>query len=64
MSQSLPTILKAARQLPLEERRELVEQLSKEMDKMEDPILKLGSHPISEDVSDASANHDRYIYRS
>ena len=27
-----------------------------------DPILNLGRHPISLDVEDASANHDRYLY--
>jgi len=29
----------------------------------EDPILKLGQDPIDDDVSDASEEHDRYIYR-
>lgn len=29
----------------------------------EDPILHLGTQPIIEDVSDASINHDKYLYR-
>jgi virulence-associated protein VagC len=29
----------------------------------EDPILQLGRNPISDDVTDASTNHDRYLYR-
>ncbi|MBI1748654.1 MAG: hypothetical protein HYR55_19015 [Acidobacteria bacterium] len=29
----------------------------------EDPILQLGKQPIIDDVTDASVNHDRYIYR-
>src|SRR5690349_16608672 len=28
-----------------------------------DPILQLGRHPIDEEVTDASVNHDRYINR-
>lgn len=28
----------------------------------EDPILELGKHPIVVDVTDASENHDRYLY--
>ena len=27
-----------------------------------DPIFDLGKHPITVDVDDASANHDRYLY--
>lgn len=27
-----------------------------------DPILKLGSNPVSDDLEDASENHDQYIY--
>ena len=27
-----------------------------------DPILELGTQPIVGDVSDASVNHDRYLY--
>lgn len=30
---------------------------------VEDPILELGRNPIDEDVTDASLEHDRYIYR-
>lgn len=29
---------------------------------VDDPILQLGSRPVSDDVEDASANHDQYIY--
>jgi hypothetical protein len=29
---------------------------------MDDPILQLGRRPISDDVEDASENHDQYIY--
>jgi hypothetical protein len=28
----------------------------------DDPILDLGRQPITVDVDDASANHDRYLY--
>ena len=28
----------------------------------EDPILELGKQPIMADVTDASENHDRYLY--
>jgi len=28
----------------------------------DDPILQLGRWPISDDVEDASENHDQYIY--
>ncbi|UJB71695.1 hypothetical protein HRE53_12480 [Acaryochloris sp. 'Moss Beach'] len=28
-----------------------------------DPILELGQHPIDDDISDASINHDRYLHR-
>ena len=28
----------------------------------DDPILQLGRNPITDDVTDASVNHDRYIY--
>jgi hypothetical protein len=28
----------------------------------DDPILDLGKQPITLDVDDASANHDRYLY--
>lgn len=28
----------------------------------EDPILQLGKTPITDDVTDASVNHDKYIY--
>ena len=27
-----------------------------------DPILELGKHPISDDLTDASEKHDRYLY--
>lgn len=30
----------------------------------DDPILQLGTEPIDEEVTDASINHDRYIYGS
>jgi virulence-associated protein VagC len=29
----------------------------------EDPILQLGQDPIDEDVSNASVEHDQYIYQ-
>jgi hypothetical protein len=28
----------------------------------EDPILQLGTQPIADEVTDASVNHDRYVY--
>jgi hypothetical protein len=28
----------------------------------EDPILRFGKNPVSDDVTDASINHDDYIY--
>jgi hypothetical protein len=28
----------------------------------EDPIFHLGKDPIEDDITDASANHDRYLY--
>ena len=28
----------------------------------EDPILGLGSEPITEEITDASEHHDRYLY--
>lgn len=28
----------------------------------EDPIFQLGMNPIEDDITDASVNHDRYIY--
>ncbi len=28
----------------------------------EDPILRFGKNPVSDDVTDASENHDEYIY--
>jgi hypothetical protein len=28
----------------------------------DDPILQLGRRPVSDDVGDASENHDQYIY--
>ncbi|MEW6680691.1 MAG: hypothetical protein AB1297_06740 [bacterium] len=28
----------------------------------EDPILQLGREPITENVTDASVNHDQYLY--
>jgi hypothetical protein len=28
----------------------------------DDPILQLGEEPIADDVVDASAHHDRYLY--
>jgi len=27
-----------------------------------DPIFKLGKHPISDELTDASEKHDRYLY--
>lgn len=27
-----------------------------------DPIFKLGKHPVKMDVTDAAENHDRYLY--
>jgi hypothetical protein len=29
----------------------------------EDPIYQLGQNPITDDVTDASVNHDSYIYK-
>jgi hypothetical protein len=30
---------------------------------MDDPILQLGKDPIDDDVTNASVEHDRYIYK-
>lgn len=30
--------------------------------KGEDPILSLGEDPVEDELTDASVNHDRYIY--
>ncbi len=27
-----------------------------------DPAFSIGKHPIEDDITDASVNHDRYIY--
>jgi hypothetical protein len=27
----------------------------------EDPILQMGRHPVDDDITDASVNHDRYL---
>jgi hypothetical protein len=61
MGQDLPSILRAALQLPPEERRQLAEQLLKPTDRTQDLILRLGKHPIDDDVTDSSVNHDRYL---
>lgn len=29
---------------------------------IDDPILQLGSEPVTDEATDASENHDRYIY--
>jgi len=29
----------------------------------DDPILQLGREPVDDKIEDASANHDRYLYR-
>jgi hypothetical protein len=29
---------------------------------IDDPILQLGRQPVSDEVEDASENHDQYIY--
>jgi hypothetical protein len=34
----------------------------KPSDQFEDPLLKLGTQPIVEEVTDASINHDAYLY--
>lgn len=34
----------------------------KPSNQFEDPILKLGTQPIMEEVMDASTNHDIYLY--
>lgn len=28
----------------------------------EDPILRFGKNPVSDEITDASVNHDEYIY--
>ena len=28
----------------------------------EDPILRFGKNPVSDEITDASENHDQYIY--
>jgi virulence-associated protein VagC len=28
----------------------------------EDPILSLGTHPIADEIADASEHHDQYLY--
>lgn len=30
---------------------------------LDDPILQLGKDPIDDDVTDASVEHDRYLYK-
>ena len=27
-----------------------------------DPVFNIGKHPIEDEITDASVNHDRYIY--
>lgn len=29
---------------------------------VEDPILRFGKNPVSDEITDASINHDKYIY--
>ena len=31
-------------------------------EQLNDPILQLGTHPVVEDVTDASIHHDTYLY--
>ena len=30
----------------------------------EDPILRFGKNPVSDTITDASVNHDKYIYET
>jgi hypothetical protein len=62
MGDNFTSILEAARQLSPDEQRELAQRLLNGIG--EDPILQLGTKPVDDEVSDASLNHDRYIYRS
>jgi hypothetical protein len=32
------------------------------LDPKDDPIFNLGKNPVTSDVTDASINHDKYIY--
>ena len=61
MSPNFSRVLEAARQLPAEEQRELAQQLLQGV--AEDPIFQLGKDPVDDEVTDASVNHDRYLYR-
>ena len=61
MGDNLITILQAARQLSPEEQRQLAQQLLNGI--AEDPVLQLGTDPVDDEVTDASVNHDRYLYR-
>jgi hypothetical protein len=29
-----------------------------------DPVFNMGKHPIEDEITDASVNHDRYIYNT
>lgn len=62
MGGDFSSVLEAARQLSPDEQRELAQRLLNAIG--EDPILQLGTNPVDDEVSDASLNHDRYIYRS
>ncbi|HEX8670540.1 MAG TPA: hypothetical protein VF710_01555 [Longimicrobium sp.] len=58
-----------ALKLPERERAKLVARLLASMrreaiEAAEDPILRLGSSPVSTGVLDGAAQHDRYLYGS
>jgi hypothetical protein len=58
-----------ALKLPEGERAKLVARLLASMSREaveaeEDPILRLGTSPVSTGVSDGAAQHDRYLYGS
>jgi len=66
MSQTLPSILEAARQLPPEERRQLAEQLLQESNKTEDhakdPAYNIPD--LAKDIGpeDLARNLNHYLY--
>jgi len=65
----LKEIEAAALKLPEDERAQLAERLLSSLRgeralQADDPIFKIGASPVDDEegVTDASVNHDRYIY--
>jgi hypothetical protein len=64
---SIQELEEEALKLPEGERAKLVSRLLASMSREtfaadEDPILRLGTSPVSTGVSDGAAQHDRYLY--